>query len=1000
MEAVESRVLLSTSYTLNVLTTFNGDLGAQPLAGLIADASGNLYGTTAGKTGPADPRGSVFMIPAGSTTPVVLGRFDGPNGERPEGALLADPTGKILYGTTSGGGANGYGTVFKVDLNPTPATVTTLVSFDQTNGGSPKGSLAMDASGNLYGATKEGGIAGEGTLFKIAAGTSDITSLFSFEPAMTGSAPESGVILVNGVLYGSAYFSPTGNAGELFKYNLGTDSFSVLHDFAASADGAYPGGLIADGQGNLFGVTFFGSGTPGNIFRVDAGTSNLNVLASLPGGSEAANPQGRLTFGPDGNLYGVANAGGVAGLGGVFVMNHLTHVVSTLAAFEQNTTGNLPQGGLVFANGKIYGTTAENGANGGYGTVYQLFEIGPPAKLAFVQQPPNSSVAGFGLAGPPISVRVEDALGNLVTTDSSTVTLSVASPAGSSFGPGSTFSVAAVNGIATFNALVLNRVGTYTIAANDSINGGLTQATSNSFTITHAAASRVEFVVQPSSALASATILPAVVVHVKDQFGNLVTNNQSAVTLAIASGGGAGVTLGGTVTKAASGGVATFNNLSIAAAGTYTLVATDGVLGSATSSSFIITAPALPATHLVVSTQPSNAVAGATISPAVRVEVRDANGQVVVGNQSSVTLAIASGPSGAVLGGTLTVPVVNGVATFSNLSLLTAGTYTLRAVDGSLTGADSGSFVISAAAASQVTVTNPTVVAGAPTTVQAGVVDQYGNLVTGYNAPVTLGINGPTGTSTTPVTISAVDGLATFTISLGMPGNYSFTINTGSLVTNTVSTPVTVGYTQPTLVFSAPIGAVTAGSKIGWITLTLFNQSGVITDARPKVSLGILHGPFGGKLYGTTKVVGRNGQVTFKNIVIKKADEGTPYVLVSSAVGFGSGQTNAFVVVPAVAKKMVIVRQPTPSPVGRGGAFSVQVKLLDAYGNLATNDKSAVTISLGSRPRNSVLSGVLAKSTVGGMVDFTDLTVNLPGKYTFKFSDLKIRATSGRLVVT
>jgi hypothetical protein len=252
--------------------------------------------------------------------------------------------------------------------------------------------------------------------------------------------------------------------------------------------------------------------------------------------------------------------------------------------------------------------------------------------------------------------------------------------------------------------------------------------------------------------LAGATILPAVVVQVKDQFGNLVTNNQSAVTLAIASGGGAGVTLGGTVTKAASGGVATFNNLSIAAAGTYTLVATDGVLGSATSSSFIITAPALPATHLAISTQPSNAVAGTTISPAVKVEVRDANGHVVLGNQSSVTLAIASGPSGAVLSGTLTVPVVNGIATFSNLSLLTAGTYTLRAVDGALASATSSSFIITAPALPAthlVFSTQPSnAVAGATISpaVRVEVRDANGQVVVGNQSSVTLAIaSGPSG---------------------------------------------------------------------------------------------------------------------------------------------------------------------------------------------------------------------------------------------------------------
>ena len=253
--------------------------------------------------------------------------------------------------------------------------------------------------------------------------------------------------------------------------------------------------------------------------------------------------------------------------------------------------------------------------------------------------------------------------------------------------------MAAVNGVATFSNLSINKAGTgYTLTATD---GSLTGATSSAFNMTAAAASKVVFTTQPSNAVAGASISPAVQVSVEDAYGNVVTSDNSSVTVAIGTNPGGG-TLGGTLTVAAVNGVATFSNLSINKAGTgYTLTATDGSLTGATSSSFNITPAA--ASKVVFTAQPSNTAAGASISPAVQVSVEDANGNVVTSDNSSVTVAIGTNPGGGTLGGTLTVAAVNGVATFSDLSINKAGTgYTLTATDGSLTRATSSAFNITA----------------------------------------------------------------------------------------------------------------------------------------------------------------------------------------------------------------------------------------------------------------------------------------------------------------
>ena len=162
---------------------------------------------------------------------------------------------------------------------------------------------------------------------------------------------------------------------------------------------------------------------------------------------------------------------------------------------------------------------------------------------------------------------VEDQFGNIVATDSSNVTLSVASGPGSLSG---TVTVAASSGIATFSNIKLDTAGNYTLTASD---GGLTSATSNGFTVSPASASKVVYGVQPSNVTAGVADSPSIVVDVEDQFGNIVTTDSSSVTLAVASGPGS---LSGTVTVAASSGIATFSNIKLDTAGNYTLTASDG----------------------------------------------------------------------------------------------------------------------------------------------------------------------------------------------------------------------------------------------------------------------------------------------------------------------------------------------------------------------------------------------------------------------------------------
>jgi hypothetical protein len=182
-------------------------------------------------------------------------------------------------------------------------------------------------------------------------------------------------------------------------------------------------------------------------------------------------------------------------------------------------------------------------------------------------------------------------------------------------------------------------------------------------------------------------------VVLQDSNGNTVTTATNPVTLAL--GGGTG--LAGTLTATPRNGVATFANLNVGSAGTFTLSATSAGLTSATSSSFTITTAGggggtSTPTQLAFSQQPSNASAGSTITPAVTVVVEDVNGNTVTTATNPVTLTLGGGTG---LGGTLTATPQNGVATFNNLSVSIAGTYTLSATSTGLTSATSSSFTIS-----------------------------------------------------------------------------------------------------------------------------------------------------------------------------------------------------------------------------------------------------------------------------------------------------------------
>src|SRR5262245_14118541 len=189
--------LCLAAFNLTTLASFPGPSNGGPSAGLIADPQGNLFGTTFG--GGTFFEGTVFELPAGSSSPVTLATFDGDNGFEPASDLIRDDAGN-LYGATSRGGDNGFvGNVFKVDAVTHELTDVAPVTFAN---GQPNGRLYRDAQGNLFGTSASGGL---GTLFEITPGSNQITTLVQFT-GPNGSQPRAGLVAdADGNLYGTTH---------------------------------------------------------------------------------------------------------------------------------------------------------------------------------------------------------------------------------------------------------------------------------------------------------------------------------------------------------------------------------------------------------------------------------------------------------------------------------------------------------------------------------------------------------------------------------------------------------------------------------------------------------------------------------------------------------------------------------------------------------------------------------------------------------------------------
>lgn len=803
-EALERRLLLSASlstYVPTALTSFGPDSGSK--ASIVVDGAGNIFGVTA--TGGPNNKGTVFEIAAHTSTPITLASFIGVNGANPFGQLLLDAPGNI-YGVTSAGGANGKGSIFEVVAGSN--TIATLASFTSATG-RPTGALAvsLDAggSGTLWGTTS-GGINQGGAVVQLtlAIGVADLSVLQSFPRGLT---PGGSVALEAG---GNLFGVTVGSLAEAFELPAG----GVLHfsaPLAGATAGRFAGGVVLDSSGDLFATTTNGGASHvGGLWQFGPALDTATLVASF-NAATGKTPTGTLAIDAAGDLFGVTNHGA----GGLWEWGRGAAVITSTASLNK-TSGQTPTGSVALFGDQLYGLASAGGTSHA-GTVF----AGALTRLA-ITPPPAAAVGALGT----ITVSVQDPLGNLIASDNSTVTFALSG--GTTLG--GTTTVWASGGSATFSDLTITRSGVFSLTATD---GAFAPATTT-FTLLPGVATHLAFVQEPVNQRVGINF--PLTVAAEDQFGNVVTTENSSITVGVAAGlpGGA---LAGTTTLAPKKGIATFKGLALQVPGTYALSASDATgLVAAASDSFTI---AGSATQIVFTQQPpATGTAGLTFTVAATLE--DAHGNVVTGDHSSVSLVIATGPNaGAVLG---SQSASNGVVTFRNITWKTAGTFTLRATNHKATPAISSAFTINPGAATRLQIAsvfsggNPLTAFLALGPVVVNLLDAFGNVVANPAPAVTLpAVSGGvgwvgTGTLNAGDTVSQINALGSIVatgIYLGTDGaNFRIQVSNGTF--NTSGT-ITDTSTSATLI---PQGPTTAASTSVGTTVTLtYGPRGVPASA-------------------------------------------------------------------------------------------------------------------------------------------------------------------------
>jgi streptogramin lyase len=527
------------------------------------------------------------------------------------------------------------------------------------------------------------------------------------------------------------------------------------------------------------------AGPDGNVWFTDSSTNAIGMISpithaisefTLP--TANAGPRG-ITEGPDGNLWFTEYLVGQVG-----EINPTTHAITE---FATPTTNSVPWSIAAGANGNLWFT--EHGGG-------QVGEINPT----------THAISEIATASPPLVITAgpdgnlwftENASGKLgsinPTTDAVTeyaVPYTNAGPQGITTGP---------DGDLWFADSLDNAIGVATLAPTQLV---VTQ--------------------QPPASVTAGSPF-GMTVEDLDSSGNLVSSFNGTVTVGLLNPP-SGATVGGTLSVTASNGVATFPSLSLNKAGpTYTLVVTGSGVGEGFSSTVAVTPAA--ASKVVITQQPPASVA-AGIGFGVQAMIEDLYGNVETSATNTVTVALANNPTGATLGGTLSITAVQGIAGFGGLTLTKAASgYTLQVSSTGLSGATSSAIAVTPATATQLVITQqpPTsVVVNSGFGFQASIEDSYGNVVTSASNKVKVALDANPGGAKLggTLTVAASQGIVAFSgLTLNKVGS-GYTLQlTNSDLTGAVTNAITVTKSAVIPALRATAGTITPDALLAPLVL-------------------------------------------------------------------------------------------------------------------------------------------------------------------------------------
>ena len=585
-------------------------------------------------------------------------------------------------------------------------------------------------------------------------------------------------------------------------------------------------------------------------------------------------------------------------------------------------------------------------------------------QLVITTQVPTTVAAGNGFG---FVVSAENSSGKVDTTFNGSVTVSLVNSGSNNPTLGGTLTVTAVKGVATFSNLTVNETGTYALVV---VSTGVAGIVTAPFNVNIGGTQLVIQSQPPGAVTVGATF--NVAVAVENSLGELDTDFNGNVTIALGSNPGNGI-LGGTLTVQAVHGVASFSGLTMNSVGSgYTLQAAATGLTPTTTSALNVTAVG-KATQLVIATQPPSTMT-ANNAFGMSVDAQDSFGAIDSTFSGTVTLSIDSNSSGGTLLGTLTTTAVNGVATFSGLTLSQVGSYSLTATATGISAATTNAISVTGAAATQLVVSSPSgsVQANSPFGLTVNAENVSGQIDPNFSGVVTLSLANNTGGSLGGVlTATAVHGVATFSgLTLNSAGG-GYTIQASSSGLIAGISPFFDVTNDQLVVTTQPPSQIGAGSLFGLVVTAENGKGTVDTTFNGSVTVSPL-GAFVGSdvsLAGNFTVQAINGVATFVGLSMSPSGY---YALAVTGIGVGATSTNAIDVTAAAATQLQITTSP-PLSVTTGAGFNVSVSALDAAGDVDTNFNGNVTLALGNDPNGGTLAGTLTATAVNGVASFSNL---------------------------